>query len=58
MIDALPSNGVGVMELGFAGLKFLQEMSASSKSFVLRIGNNYKLEFEQETELTWLGTGK
>ena len=46
------------MDRGFAGLKFLQETSLSSNFFVLRIGNNYQLESEQESRLTWVGTGK
>lgn len=38
MIEALPSDGVGVMDRGFAGLKFLQQVSSDSKFFVVRIG--------------------
>lgn len=45
MIDSLPGKAVGVMDRGFAGLKFLQDAANSNKCFVLRIGNKYKLEF-------------
>lgn len=47
MISSLPANGVGVIDRGNACLSFLQSISKSSKYFVLRIGNNYKLEFAQ-----------
>lgn len=46
------------MDRGFAGLKFLQNAANSNKYFVLRIGNKYKLEFTQESELVLIGTGK
>ena len=58
MIDGLPENGLGVMDRGFAGLKFLQDVSSSNKHFVLRIGNAYKLEFDEKSGLTRVGTGK
>ena len=58
MVNALPENGVGVMDRGFAGLKFLQNTVQSDKYFVLRIGNKYKLEFDENSELTQIGTGK
>ncbi len=58
MIDTLPSNGVGVMDRGFAGLKFLQSTSKSDKYFVLRIGNNYNLKFAEESRGMLVGTGK
>ncbi len=58
MIDTLPPNGVGVMDRGFAGLKFLQKALQSDKYFVLRIGNKYKLEFDEESGLTRVGTGE
>jgi len=58
MINALPANGVGVMDRGFAGLKFLQNATETNKHFLLRIGNRYKLEFTQESELVLIGTGK
>jgi putative transposase len=58
MMDALPANGVGVMDRGFAGLRFLQNVVKSDKYFVLRIGNKYKLEFDEESGLTRVGTGQ
>ncbi len=45
-MSKLPANAGGVMELGFAGLKFIQELVQNNKYFVLRIKNNGKLEFE------------
>lgn len=54
MIDTLPAEAVGVMDRGFAGLKFLQNVAKTNKYFVLRIGNNYKLEFAEASELTRL----
>ena len=58
MINNLPKNSVGVMDRGFAGLSFIANVSASNQHFVLRIGNNYKLEFDEKSELTRVGTGK
>ena len=55
-MSKLPENAVGVMELGFAGLKFLQELVQHNKYFVLRIKNNWKLEFESESRLTKIGS--
>ena len=54
-MSKLPENAVGVMELGFAGLKFIQELVQEHKYFVLRIKNNWKLEFQSESRLTKIG---
>ena len=51
MMSSLPINAVGVMDRGFAGLKFIQELVQENKYFVLRIKNNWKLEFEDATRL-------
>ena len=45
-MSKLPANAVGVMEGGFAGLKFIQELVPDHKYFVWRSKNNWKLEFE------------
>jgi putative transposase len=58
MIDALPPNGVGVMDRGFAGLEYIKQLTEQNKYFVLRISNSWKLEFDQQTGLTRVGTGK
>lgn len=58
MIDALPPNGVGVMDRGFAGLEYIKQLSEQNKYFVLRISNSWKLEFDSETGLYKVGTGK
>jgi putative transposase len=42
-MSKLPENAVGVMELGLAGLKFIQELVPDKKYFVLGIKNNWKL---------------
>ena len=57
MINALSANGVGLMDRGFAGLKFLQNTVKLEKYFVLRIRNRSKLKFDEESELTHVGTG-
>lgn len=44
MMSNLPADTVGVMDRGFAGLKFIQELVQANKYFVLRIKNNWKLE--------------
>jgi putative transposase len=56
MMYKLPKNVVGVMGLGFAGLKFIQELVQDNKYFVLRIKNNWKLEYESESRLTKIGS--
>ena len=55
-MSKLPVNAVGVMELGFAELKFIQELVPEHKYFVLRIKNNWKLEFQSESRLTKIGS--
>jgi putative transposase len=58
MIDALPLNGVGVMDRGFAGLEYIKKLSEQNKYFVLRISKSWKLEFDPETGLYKVVTGK
>lgn len=58
MIDALPGNGVGVMDRGFAGLDYIKQVSECQKYFVLRISNSWKLELDDDTELIRVGTGE
>ncbi len=58
MIDALPPNGVAVMDRGFAGLDYIKQQSLQNKYFVLRISNSWKLELDPETGLYKVGTGK
>ena len=55
-MSKLPGNAVGVMDRGFAGLKFIQELIPDNKYFVLQIKNNWKLEFESESRLTKIGS--
>ncbi|WP_442938546.1 hypothetical protein [Nostoc sp.] len=40
IMSNLPTNAVGVMNKGFAGLKFIQDLAQENKYFVLRIKNN------------------
>jgi putative transposase len=56
MMSNLPADAVGVMDRGFAGLDFIQELVQENKYFVLRIKNNCKLEFEPETGLVKIGS--
>ncbi|MGM3305782.1 IS4 family transposase [Anabaena sp. WFMT] len=56
MMSNLPVDAVGVMDRGFAGLNFIRELVQDNKYFVLRIKNNWKLEFETETELVKIGS--
>lgn len=56
MMSKLPVNAVGVMDRGFAGLKFIQELVQEHKYFVWRIKNNWKLEFQSESRLTKIGS--
>jgi len=44
------------IDRGFAGLKFIQELVQENKYFVLRIKNNWKLEFQNSTGLVKVGT--
>lgn len=57
MTAPLDSNQVGVMDRGFAGLKYFEELKASEKHFVIRINTNYKKE-PLESGLWHVGTGK
>lgn len=57
MIDSLPEKGIGVMDRGFASLKFLKDSQTKNKYFVLRISQNYKLELIPNSELIKVGTG-
>jgi putative transposase len=57
MVEALPSNGVAVMDRGFASLKFLAQMTDANQYFVLRISKQYKLVFDENSELVKVGTG-
>jgi putative transposase len=56
MMSKLPVNAVGVMDRGFVGLKFIQELVQEHKYFVLRIKNNWKLEFQSDSRLTKIGS--
>ena len=56
MMSSLPLNGVGVMDRGFAGLKFIEELVQENKYFVLRIKNNWQLKFEEKSGLVKVGS--
>lgn len=58
MLDTLPPTAIAVMDRGFASLKFLQKTAQSLKYFVLRISQNYKLDFDEESARVRVGTGK
>lgn len=51
MMSNLPQDAVGVINRGFAVLNFMQELVQKDKYFVVRIKNNWKLEFESGTGL-------
>ncbi|BAT54061.1 Transposase, IS4 [Nostoc sp. NIES-3756] len=55
MIANLSTDAVGVMDRGFAKLKFIQEIVQEKKYFVLRIKNNCQLEFEEPSGLIKVG---
>lgn len=56
MMSNLPQDAVGVMDRGFAGRNFMQELVQKDKYFVVRIKNNWKLEFESGTGLVKIGS--
>ncbi|MBD2629022.1 IS4 family transposase [Trichormus variabilis] len=56
MMSNLPPDAVRVMDRGFAGLNFMQELVQKDKYFVVRIKNNWKLEFESGTGLVKIGS--
>ncbi len=58
MLAAIPKNGVGIFDRGFAGLEHLQSAAASKQYFLMRIKSNYKLVFEGDEGLVRVGTGK
>jgi putative transposase len=57
MTEAIPDNGVGVMDRGFASREYLKKVESSNKLYVLRINGNYKIEYG-EGDLAKLGTGE
>ncbi|WP_293118407.1 hypothetical protein [Moorena sp. SIO4G3] len=46
------------MDRGLAGLNFIEKLVQADKYFVGRINNNWKLEFDSETELIKIGSSK
>lgn len=58
MMSSLPPDAVGVMDRGFAGLNFIEELVQENKYFVLRIKNNWKLEFEESSGLVKVGSSR
>jgi len=56
MMSDLPENSVGVMDRGFAGLNFIEQLVQENKYFVWRIKNNWKLEFADENGLIKVGS--
>jgi len=58
MMTTVPENGIAVEDRGFCGFENLLEMSKSGILFIVRIKNNYKLEFSEEGELVYIGSKK
>jgi putative transposase len=58
MMSSLPQDTFGVMDRGFAGLNFIEELVQENKYFVLRIKNNWKLEFEESSGLVKVGSSR
>lgn len=57
-IDAIPENGVGIMDRGFAALKRIRQLlQEPRKFFVIRLKNDISLELK-ENELFKVGKGK
>jgi len=56
MMSSLPPNAVGVMDRGFAGLNFIEELVQENKYFVFRKKNNCQLEFHGESGLIKVGS--
>ncbi len=44
----MPQNAVGVMDRGFASWRFLDELSFTGTSFVVKIKNNMKTELDHD----------
>ena len=58
LLESLPENGVAIMDRGFASHEFLQSASSSSKYFLVRISQNFKLNFEEGKDQVCVGAGK
>lgn len=57
-IEATPSNGVSIMDRGFASLERIQKLLLEKdRYFVLRIKNNVKLEMQENGKFS-IGTGE
>ncbi|MBW4619372.1 MAG: IS4 family transposase [Cyanosarcina radialis HA8281-LM2] len=57
IIEALPKKGIAAMDRGFASLEIIKQMKQNNQYFVLRISQNYKLEFLPDSEFFKVGTG-
>jgi putative transposase len=58
MLEAIPENGTGIFDRGFCGRENLKRAAASGKYFLMRINRNFSLEFDNESGLMQVGTGK
>ena len=58
MMTTVLENGIAVEYRGFCSFENLLEMSKTGILFIVRIKNNYKLEFEEERELVYIGSKK
>lgn len=58
MMSNLPVNSIGVMDRGFAGIKFIKKLVEQEKYFVLRINNQWKLTYDHCTQLIKVGANK
>ncbi len=56
MMSDLPPDAVGVMDRGFAGLPFIQQLVEENKYFVVRVKNNWKLEFDSKKAQIKIGS--
>jgi putative transposase len=52
----VPENDIAVEDRGFCGFENLLDMSESGVLFIVRIKNNYKLEFAEEEGFIYTGS--
>jgi IS4 transposase len=58
LLDTVPEDRIAVKDRGFSGFENLQEMLTKGQQFVVRIKNNYKLNFSENENQTLIRVKK
>lgn len=58
LMTAIPQNGVGIFDRGFASLEFIEQLSQTNTLFVLRLNQHYTLDWDETTGKMCVGSKK